>query len=41
MGDFDTACWHGCKWIGVRDGSEPCAKCNTSNDFKYYEQKEQ
>ena len=40
MGDFDAACWHGCKWLGVYDGSQPCYKCNESNNYKYYEQKE-
>jgi len=39
MGDFDAACWHSCKWLQVYDGSEPCADCNLSNDFKHYEQK--
>lgn len=30
----------GCKWLGVFDGSQPCDKCNRSNDYMYYEQKE-
>ena len=41
MGDFDAACWYGCKWLGIYDGSQPCANCNESNNYKYYEQKEE
>ena len=40
MGDFDAACWRGCKWLDVYDGSQPCAKCNESNDYAHYEKKE-
>jgi len=41
MGDFDSACFHGCVHHWKKKDIELCNDCNFDNDFKNYKKKEE